>query len=210
MVLGDIVKVLALRRDDLNGAERLLIQHRHRELAPADLLFHNDTVAVAKNLLQRAAKLLPRLRKRHADGGAAPHHLHRAGNRQRLRQRGDLLRRIVELLPCRGVHAAAFHDALGHSLVHGHTAAQRAGAGIGHAQQIKRGLDLSVFSVLPVQAQIHTVGELADLQYVFSDPAVALILAGRANRGQIRRCFFDTHLPAAPIRRVKQLLKRDV
>ena len=51
------------------------------------------------------------------------------------------------------------------SLVHGHSAAQRTGAGVGDSHEVEYGLYLAVLPVGAVQSQEHHVCRFADVKY---------------------------------------------
>ena len=164
------VIVEALLRDDLDGGQRLPVQHAHIDLTAPDVLLHHHALQ-AQVGLQRVGKLRLGIGDGHADGGTAVHGL---DDHRQLRLRddaGDLLLSVCMGLPCRGAHAQRRNNLLGQILVHGQRAAQTAAAGVGHAQQIQRRLDAAVLAARAVQAQEHHVRHLAQLQHALADLA---------------------------------------
>ena len=126
-----------------------------------------------QDIFQGSSQLFPGVRQFNAYGGAAPHHLYGAGYRQALRKLRDVLPAVCEFPAFRRQHAAAFHDHFGHGLIHGHAAAERPGAGIGHAHKLQGCLYLAVLSVGPVEAQKDAVRQSAYLQHILSQTAGA-------------------------------------
>ena len=164
-------------------------------------------MAVAQDIVQRLLQLLPGVRQGDADGRAAVHRLHHAGHRQLLHKGGYVIGGVGDLTPLGGQDAGALHDALGHGLVHGHGAAQRAGAGIGHAQQLQRGLNFAVLAVDAVEAQEHAVSQSTDVQHAHAQMAGAFQPAGGFHGLQIRRCLGNADAAAEAVRRVEGVLQ---
>ena len=112
--------------------------------------------------------------------------------------------------PRGGADAQRVHHPLGDGLVHGHGAAQIAGAGIGHAHQVKGCLDTAILAVGAVHGQKHRVGHGADLQYILAQQGRALVLPRGTNRLQIRGRLLDGHLFQQAVGRVENILQRAV
>ena len=110
-------------------------------------------------------------------------------------------------MPRGGADAQRVHKALGHSLVHGHAAAQIAGAGIGHAQQIQRRLNAAILTAAAVQRQKDDVRHLADGKHVLPQHTGALIPAAAAHGLQIRLCPLYLIVGAQAVGRVKNILQ---
>ena len=127
---------------------------------------------------------------------------------QGLDKRRDIRGRIADLPPLGCEHTRAGDDALGHDFIHGHAARERAGARVGHAKQFKRGLDLSVLPVGPVQAEEHAVGQTAELQNARSETARALVPPGGDDRCDIRGLMLDADIAAEAVRHIKGLIER--
>ena len=99
LVLGDVVKGRALWRDDLDRAQSAIAEYRDRDLGAVYLLLDDDAVAVPEDIAQGGFQLLARIGQFHADGRAAVHDLHRAGQRQRIEQTGNILLTVDDLAP---------------------------------------------------------------------------------------------------------------
>ena len=87
-----------------------------------------------------------------------------------------------------------------------------AGAGIGHAQQVQRGLDAAVLAVLAVEAQKHQIRRRAQFQHMGPQPAGTLVLAAFLHRLQIRSLDGDGRLGAQTVRRIEEgvQIRRDL
>ena len=206
LVLGDIVEIGA-PGDDLHGGEIGVAQHGDLDLPPLDLLLHHHMAAVAQQTAQRLFQLLPGVGQLHADRAAAVDDLHGAGYGQLLRQPGNIGLCIVHIAPRGGADAQRIHKALGNGLVHGHAAAQIAGAGIGYAQQIQRGLDPAILAAAAVQRQKDDVGHPADGQHVLAQHTGALILPAASHSLQIRLHALHMVVGAQAVRRVENILQ---
>ena len=207
LVLGNIVKGRALGRDDLDRAQAAAAEDRDRDLGAVYLLLDDDAVAVLKNIAQGSLQLLARVGQLHADGRAAVHDLHRAGQRQRIEQVWDIVLTVDDLAPRRGTDAVAVHDALGDGLIHSHRAAERAGAGIGNAEQIERGLNFAVLAVSAVQAEKDAVCKCAYLKHIFAEAARAFQLTRGFDRLKVWRFSFDGDAAAEAVRDIESVLK---
>ena len=210
LVLGDIVKGRAFGRDDLDRAQTAPAENRDRDLGAVYLLLDDDAVAVPEDIAQGGFQLLARVRQLHADGRAAVHDLHRAGQRQRIEEAGYIVLTVDDLAPRRGTDAVAVHDALGYGLIHSHRAAERTGAGIGNAEQIERGLNFAVLAVSAVQTEKDAVGKRAYLKHVLAEAARALELARGLDRLKVWRGLFNSNTAAEAVGDVESVLKRAV
>ena len=210
LVLGDIVKGRAFGRDDLDRAQTAPAENRDRDLGAVYLLLDDDAVAILKDIAQGGFQLLARVRQLHADGRAAVHDLHRAGQRQRIEEAGYIVLTVDDLAPRCGADTVAVHDALGNGLIHCHRAAEGAGAGIGNAEQIERSLNFAVLAVSAVQAKKDTVRKRAYLKHVPAEAARALELARCLDRFEVGRFSFDRDAAAEAVGDVEGVLKRAV
>lgn len=131
-------------------------------------------VAVAQQVAQGLLQLFLRVRQRHTDGAAAVDDLHGTGHRQFLRQPGDIALGIVDVVPRSRANTERVHHPLRHGFIHGHAAAQIPGSGVGHAQQIQRGLYAAVLAAASVQRQKYHVRHAAHGQHVLAQQAGAL------------------------------------
>ena len=163
--------------------------------------------AVAQQTAQRLFQLLLGVGQLHADGAAAVDDLHGAGYVQLLHQTGDIGLCIVHIVPRGGADAQRIHKALGDGLIHGHAAAQIAGAGVGYAQQIQRGLNTAILAAAAVERQKYDVGHLADGQHILAQHTGALIPPAAAHRLQIRLHALHMVVGAKAVRRVENILQ---
>ena len=115
----------------------------------------------------------------------------------------NILSSIRQFPPLRGQDAAAVHHHFRNGLIHGHPAAERAGAGIGHAHQVQGGLNLAVLPIGAVEAQENTISQGTDFQHVFAQTAGALELPGGLHRFQVRSGLFNGYIAAEAVRRVE-------
>ena len=165
-------------------------------------------VAVAQQVAQGLLQLFPRVRQRHTDGAAAVDDLHGTGHRQLLRQPGDIALGIVDVVPRSRANTERVHHPLRHGFIHGHAAAQIPGSGVGHAQQIQRGLYAAVLAAASVQRQKYHVRHAAHGQHVLAQQAGALVPPAAAHRLQVRLHALHPALAAQAVRRVKDILQR--
>ena len=206
LVLAYIVEVFALG-DDLHGGQIGVAQHGDLNFTALDLLLHHHMSTIGQQVIEGLLQLLAGVRQSHADGAAAIDHLHRAGYHQLLGQAGNILFFIMYVHPRGGADAQRVHHPLGHGLIHGHGAAQIAGAGVGYAQQIERGLNAAVLAVGAVHGQKYRIRHGTDLQHVLAQQGGAFVLPRRPDSLQIRGRLLDSHLFQQPVRRVKNILQ---
>ncbi|MPM85240.1 hypothetical protein SDC9_132318 [bioreactor metagenome] len=111
----------------------------------------------------------------HADGGAAVHGLHHAGQAPPSGDRGNLILGVGNRFPLRGDgRARRGHQTLGQVFIHGDGRAQIARAGVGNAHEVKGGLHPAVLPAGSVQGKKHNIRHGAKLQHALSEHARAL------------------------------------
>lgn len=114
----------------------------------------------------------------------AGHRLHHQGQPGVLHQAVDILGGVGHRLPAGGGDHVLHHP-LGQVLIHGDSAAQVAGAGIGNAHQLQGGLHFAVLAAGAVESQEHNVRHLAQLQHVRAEHAPAVPRAAGTHLVQI-------------------------
>ncbi len=141
----------------------------------------------------------------YTDGGAAVHRLDHGGQSGLFHQLLQIRVQQVHPAPLGGDHLVG-HQPLGQILVHGDGGGQIAGAGVGHAQQIQGGLDAAVLAAGPVQAQIHRIRLLAQLQHPGPDGGGILPLSAGPDLLQVG-CLTAHRFERVGDGRMEQLLR---
>ena len=158
-VLGAEVVEAAPCGDDLDGAERLAVEHADGDLLALDEALDQHVVVEAQRLLDGGLELELVARDADAERRAFARRLdHRPGSR---RSRALPERRPRRVAPGhvagRRRQVVQAEELLGLALVHRQRRRQHARAGVGNAEQLEQPLDAAVLAVAAVQRQERDV-----------------------------------------------------
>ena len=149
------VVVESLIGHDLGDRERPVAHHRHGQLAPGDVAFHQRPVAEHPGVLVDARCVVARHDDADADAGTLIHRLDHIGRIDRMTGQ-DVV--AVDHHPMRRRHADGPQHPLGDLLVHRQRRGHDTGMGVGDLQHLENALDDPVLAALAVQRVEHHVG----------------------------------------------------